>query len=414
MASRVLAPSMGEGIEEMTVVNWLKKEGDTVAQFEVLVEIETDKVTNEITSPASGVILKILAQKDEVVKVGSTLAWVGKPGESLETSQADEKKDLPKAASIPAPDVLEQTKVVEKQSSLISPVVKKLAEENQVDLTLVQGTGQEGRITREDILAFLETKKTKQPQTISQPDEIIEQVEPATPGPVGGTLLPLTSIRKQIAERMVASQHTSPHVLSVMEADLSNVMRHRTANKDSFAGQGVNLTLTAYFCSAIVTALKTYPDVNSSWTEEGILRHSAINLGMATALGEGGLIVPVIKDAGSLSLQGLAQKINDLSVRARSKKLLPDDVKGGTFTLTNHGLAGSLFAMPIIFQPQAAILGTGLMQKRAIVVTDEFGNDAVAIRPMIYLSLVFDHRILDGESGDRFLKKVKEALESWV
>lgn len=414
MASRVLAPSMGEGIEEMTVVNWLKKEGDTVAQFEVLVEIETDKVTNEITSPASGVVLKILAQKDEVVKVGSTLAWVGKAGESLETSQPEEKKDLSKAATIPAPDVLELTKVVEKPSGLISPSVKKLAEENQVDLNLVKGTGQEGRVTREDILAFLEAKKTKQPQTISQPEEIVEKAEPIPQGSVSGTLLPITSIRKQIAERMVASQHTSPHVLSVMEADLSNVLRHRTANKDAFAAQGVNLTLTAYFCSAIVAALKTYPDVNSSWTEEGILRHTAINLGMATALGEGGLIVPVIKDAGSLSLQGLAQKINDLSVRARSKKLLPDDVKGGTFTLTNHGLAGSLFAMPIIFQPQAAILGTGLMQKRAIVVTDEFGNDAVAIRPMIYLSLVFDHRILDGESGDRFLKKVKEGLESWM
>jgi len=414
MASRVLAPSMGEGIEEMTVVNWLKKEGDTVAQFEVLVEIETDKVTNEITSPASGVVLKVLAQKDEVVKVGSTLAWVGKAGESLETSQPEDKKDLSKAATIPAPDVLELTKVVEKPSGLISPAVKKLAEENQVDLNLVKGTGQEGRVTREDILAFLEAKKTKQPQTISQPEEIVEKAEPIPQGSVSGTLLPITSIRKQIAERMVASQHTSPHVLSVMEADLSNVLRHRTANKDAFAAQGVNLTLTAYFCSAIVAALKTYPDVNSSWTEEGILRHTAINLGMATALGEGGLIVPVIKDAGSLSLQGLAQKINDLSVRARSKKLLPDDVKGGTFTLTNHGLAGSLFAMPIIFQPQAAILGTGLMQKRAIVVTDEFGNDAVAIRPMIYLSLVFDHRILDGESGDRFLKKVKEGLESWM
>ncbi len=414
MASRVLAPSMGEGIEEMTVVNWLKKEGDTVAQFEVLVEIETDKVTNEITSPASGVVLKVLAQKDEVVKVGSTLAWVGKAGESLETSQPEEKKDLSKAATIPAPDLLELTKVDEKPSGLISPAVKKLAEENQVDLNLVKGTGQEGRVTREDILAFLEAKKTKQPQTISQPEQIAEKAEPIPQGSVSGTLLPITSIRKQIAERMVASQHTSPHVLSVMEADLSNVLRHRTANKDAFAAQGVNLTLTVYFCSAIVAALKTYPDVNSSWTEEGILRHTAINLGMATALGEGGLIVPVIKDAGSLSLQGLAQKINDLSVRARSKKLLPDDVKGGTFTLTNHGLAGSLFAMPIIFQPQAAILGTGLMQKRAIVVTDEFGNDAVAIRPMIYLSLVFDHRILDGESGDRFLKKVKEGLESWM
>ena len=210
-------------------------------------------------------------------------------------------------------------------------------------------------------------------------------------------------MRRQIAERMVNSQHTSPHVLTVMEADLSKVLAHRAANKAAFAAQGVNLTLTAYFCSAIVSGLKTCPDVNSSWTDEGIQRYRAINLGMATSLGEEGLIVPVIKDADLLSLQGLAQKINDLSARARGKKLLPDEVKGGTFTLTNHGSGGSLFASPIIFQPQAAILGTGMMQKRAVVVTDASGNDAIAIRPMIYLSLVFDHRILDGVTGDRFL-----------
>lgn len=414
MASRVIAPSMGEGIEEMTVINWLKQEGDSVAQFEVLVEIETDKVTNEITSPISGVVLKILAQKEEVVKVGSTLAWIGKPGESLETSQPEEKKESVEVEISPKAEKVVSIPENINQSGLVSPVVKKLAEENQIDLNLVRGTGIDGRVTREDILTYIDEKKMKSPQKSFHPEDKTQKIEPVVPASVVGKLLPITSVRRQIAERMVESQHTSPHVLSVMEADLSNVLRHRAANKDSFAAQGVNLTLTAYFCSAIVSALKSSPEVNSSWTEEGIQQYATINLGMATALGEGGLIVPVIKDAGSLSLQGLAQKINDLSVRARSKKLLPDEVKGGTFTLTNHGLAGSLFAMPIIFQPQSAILGTGLMQKRAIVITDEFGNDAVAIRPMIYLSLVFDHRILDGESGDRFLKKVKEVLESWT
>lgn len=414
MASRVIAPSMGEGIEEMTVINWLKQEGDSVAQFEVLVEIETDKVTNEITSPISGVVLKILAHKEEVVKVGSTLAWIGKPGESLETSQPEEKKESVEVEILPKAEKVVSIPENINQSGLVSPVVKKLAEENQIDLNLVRGTGIDGRVTREDILTYIDEKKMKSPQKSFHPEDKSQKNEPVAPASVIGKLLPITSVRRQIAERMVESQHTSPHVLSVMEADLSNVLRHRAANKDSFAAQGVNLTLTAYFCSAIVSALKSSPEVNSSWTEEGIQQYATINLGMATALGEGGLIVPVIKDAGSLSLQGLAQKINDLSVRARSKKLLPDEVKGGTFTLTNHGLAGSLFAMPIIFQPQSAILGTGLMQKRAIVITDEFGNDAVAIRPMIYLSLVFDHRILDGESGDRFLKKVKEVLESWT
>jgi 2-oxoglutarate dehydrogenase E2 component (dihydrolipoamide succinyltransferase) len=190
-------------------------------------------------------------------------------------------------------------------------------------------------------------------------------------------------------------------------------MAHRAAQKAALAAQGINLTLTAYFCSAIVSGLKACPNVNSSWLEAGIQRYRSINLGMATSLGEEGLIVPVIKDADLLSLSGLAQKINDLSARARAKKLLPDEVKGGTFTLTNHGTGGSLFASPIIFQPQAAILGVGRMQKRVVVVTDASGNDAIAIRPMVYLSLVFDHRILDGDSADRFLKVVKDTLENW-
>jgi len=198
-----------------------------------------------------------------------------------------------------------------------------------------------------------------------------------------------------------------------MEADLSKVLAHRAANKSAFAAQAVNLTLTAYFCSAIISGLKAFPMVNASWTDEGIQLHRDINLGIATALGEQGLIVPVIKDAGLLSLQGLAQKINDLSARARAKRLLPEEVKGGTFTLTNHGSGGSIFASPIIFPPQAAILGTGMMQKRAVVITDASGNDAIAIRPMIYLSLVFDHRILDGEGADAFLKAIKENLENW-
>jgi len=230
---------------------------------------------------------------------------------------------------------------------------------------------------------------------------------------MAGELILHTSLRRQIAERMVNSVHASPHVLTVMEADLSKVLAHRTVNKAAFAAQGVNLTLTAYFCSAIVSGLKACPDVNASWTDEGIQRYSAINLGVATSLGEEGLIVPVIKDSGLLSLQGLAQKINDLSARARAKRLLPEEVRGGTFTLTNHGTGSSLFASPIILQPQAAILGTGMMQKRPIVVTDASGNDAIAIRPMIYLSLVFVHRILDGAGGDRFLKKVKDGLENW-
>ncbi len=416
MATRFLAPSMGEGITELTVVNWLKKEGDTVKELEGIVEVETDKVTAEIPSPVTGTILKILAQKDESVNVGSTLAWVGQPGEELEPVSPPVKAVTPSKGPEPAADAPVSAQERSVYTGRVSPLVKKLVELNHVDLNLVHGTGLGGRITKEDILNYLELRKADRPPENAQP--MAAEVAAYSPPPIKpvsltGELIPHTSMRRKIAERMVNSKHTSPHVLTVMEADLGKVLAHKAANKAAFAAQGVNLTLTAYFCSAIVSGIKICPDVNSSWTEEGLLRHRTINLGVAASLGEEGLIVPVIKDADLLSLQGLAQKINDLSARARSRKLLPEEVRDGTFTLTNHGTGGSLFASPIILQPQAAILGAGMMQKRAVVVTDASGNDAIAIRPMIYLSLVFDHRILDGEIGDRFLKQVKETLENW-
>lgn len=430
MATKLFAPSMGEGVEELTVVNWLKKEGETVKENEMIVELETDKVTTEIPSPATGVLLKVLAKVDEVVKVGSTLAWIGEPGEVLKTDEGGKTPPVASAKAVSPPDPSKTDgdkmgKAPEPSKSAaekavytgrISPLVKILAEKNNIDLNFVQGTGLDGRITKDDVLNYVESGKGKGSGGDSKPSKVQNQ-PPSSPAErqvsrTGG-LIPHSSLRKQIAERMVNSMQVSPHVLTVMEADLSKVLAHRVANKAAFSDQGVNLTLTAYFCSAIVSGLKACPEVNSSWQEDGIQRYGEINLGIATSLGEQGLIVPVIKNAGLLSLQGLAQQINDLSSRARSKKLQPDEVKGGTFTLTNHGLGGSLFASPIIFQPQAAILGTGIMQKRAVVITDDDGNDAIAIRPMIYLSLVFDHRILDGEGADGFLKAVKESLENW-
>jgi 2-oxoglutarate dehydrogenase E2 component (dihydrolipoamide succinyltransferase) len=264
-----------------------------------------------------------------------------------------------------------------------------------------------GRITKNDVLAVVEGSKSKvegqvpQPATFQPPN-----IQPTK----GDQLIKHTNIRKQIAEHMVMSKHTSPHVLTVMEADMSKVVKHRAAHKDIFARDGVKLTFTAYFMMAIVAGLKAYPTVNSSWSDEGILVHKAVNLGMATSLGEDGLIVPVIKSADDLSLLAMARSVNDLANRARSKKLQPDDVKGGTFTLTNHGISGSLFAFPVINQPQCGILGIGAMQKR-VVVTE---GDAIAVRPMVYLSFVFDHRILDGASADWFLAKVKDTLENWA
>lgn len=442
MATRLLAPSLGEGVEEVTIVNWLKKEGDPVKELETVVELETDKVTTEIPSPSSGTILKVLAKENEVVPVGSILAWIGEPGEEIQSSAPAKKEAQPAAPAAPATPVavpvaaapatpvsvsapVAPPPVKTEYTGRISPLVKKIAEQNNVDLDLVTGTGMEGRITKEDVMNYIETSKSSTPETlpISTPTPTPASMPPSTPAPAAppktllnvsnATLIPHTSLRRQIAERMVNSQHTSPHVLTVMEADLSKVLAHRAANKEAFAKQGVNLTLTAYFSAAIVSGLKAHPLVNSSWTDEGLQVYNVINLGMATSLGPEGLIVPVIKDAGALSLFGLARSVNDLAARARSKKLHADEVKGGTFTLTNHGSSGSLFASPIISQPQAAILGTGMMQKRAIVVSDAAGNDAIAIRPMVYLSLVFDHRILDGEGADNFLKTVKDTLENW-
>jgi 2-oxoglutarate dehydrogenase E2 component (dihydrolipoamide succinyltransferase) len=212
---------------------------------------------------------------------------------------------------------------------------------------------------------------------------------------------------------MIESLSTSAHVLTVMEADLSRVEAHRKLNKPLFEQDGVRLTFTAYFITAISAALKSNPKVNSSWTEGGLLIHPEINIGMAVSLGEEGLIVPVIKNADTLSLLGIARQVNDLAERARSKKLKPEEVRGGTFSLTNHGMSGSLFATPIITQPQVGILGAGLVQKRAVVLTDAQGSDSIAIRPMVYLSFVFDHRVLDGEGADNFLGKMKEMLETW-
>jgi len=289
-------------------------------------------------------------------------------------------------------------------------VVAKIATEQSVDLSQLHGSGQNGRITKKDIQAFLEkrelidvhvTKPSAQtPETTTTVDEI-------------GDLVPHSAVRRTIANHMVHSKHTSPHVTTVMEVDLSSVVAHRKVNRERFASDGARLTFTPYFVAATVSALRTYPIVNSSWSDEGIIIHHQINIGMATSLGEEGLIVPIIKNADKLSLLGLASTVNDLANRARAHQLEPDEVHGGTFTITNHGISGSLFATPIINQPQCGILGVGTIQKRVVVISEEHLGDTIAIRPMAYLSLTFDHRILDGASGDYFLTKIVEVLENW-
>jgi 2-oxoglutarate dehydrogenase E2 component (dihydrolipoamide succinyltransferase) len=413
MATKVLVPLLGEGVEEVTVMKWLKQEGDPVNELEPLLEVNTDKVDTEIPSPASGTVLKIMMQEGSPAKVGQVLAYIGKPGESVEGAGTPPPKEqaaaaVPSAREPAAPAVEAREQAVTpstKEVGFISPVVAKIAAEHGVNLQQVTGTGLNGRITKQDVLNFVESGKKRVEAAPAAPAPVLR------PQPVSGEgdqLIKHTVIRRQIAEHMVMSQHTSPHVLTVMEVDMSRVLKHRAANKEAYARDGANLTLTAYFLMAVVAGLKAYPNTNSSWTEEGLLIHRAVNLGMATSLGEEGLIVPVIKNADNLSLLAMARAVNDLADRARAKKLQPDDVRGGTFTLTNHGISGSLFAFPIINQPQCGILGVGAMQKRAVVI-----DDAIAIRPMVYLSFVFDHRILDGASADWFLMKVKETLENW-
>jgi 2-oxoglutarate dehydrogenase E2 component (dihydrolipoamide succinyltransferase) len=422
MATKLIAPRPGEGVEELTVVAWLKQVGDQVEEFESVVELETDKVVTEFPSPIAGTLLRIDVAAGESVQVGDVMGLIGEAGESLE-EEAEEPAQVPQAEEAPAEEVKQEKPVVAEKpatkSAFLSPLVRKMLDEHQLDPDQIQGTGTGGRITKQDVEAYLASPK-KEAQRAPEPKPELKEkpAQPVKAAPVPtdipGTLIPHTSARKQIAARMVDSVLTSPHVLTVMEVDMTRVLAHRKANKAKFAADGVNLTLTAYFVAAMAKALGEHKVVNATWTDEGIFAFSDVNIGMAVALGEGGLIVPVIKQVQNLSLKGIASQVNSLAERARSKKLSPDDVRGGIFTLTNHGTAGSLFAMPIINQPQLGILGTGAMQKRAVVITDENGNDSIAIRPMVYLSLVFDHRAIDGESGDNFLADVKKTLENWL
>jgi 2-oxoglutarate dehydrogenase E2 component (dihydrolipoamide succinyltransferase) len=303
----------------------------------------------------------------------------------------------------------------------ISPVVGRIAAEHDVDLNLINGTGRDGRITKKDILAYVEQGED-QPEPATEPIPPPQNADPkpvtlspafaerhhrVTPSPTPGEIVPLSNIRRAIAEHMVRSKQTSPHVTTVFEFDFTAVAQHRAAHKAQFARDGVNLTFTAYIVAATVEALKQHPLVNSTWTNEGVELKRQINIGMAAAIDDG-LIVPVIKGADGMNLLGLARTINDLAERARNKQLQPAEVQGGTFSITNHGTSGSLFATPIINQPQCGILGVGKIEKRVKVI-----NDAIAIRPLAYVSFTFDHRILDGKTADDFVSSIKQVIENW-
>lgn len=415
MPIKVIMPQLGESVTEGTISKWLINVGDEVKEFDPLLEINTDKVDSEIPSPGDGTLLAILVEEGSVVTVGTTLAWLGEKGEAIPGDEQPVSSLTHAAPKTAGPAIVEKSESHplrkpqkpgrDQELGFISPVVAKISREQNIDLSLVNGTGQGGRITKKDVMNYVEKTKLEM-------DGKSTQVLPAgTPGAtpsLPGELVPHSIVRRSIAGHMVKSKQTSPHVSTVMEADLTNVVNHRKANKEVFSRDGVNLTFTAYFITAAIAGLKSFPIVNSSWLEEGIQIHKQINFGMATDLGEEGLIVPVIRNADQLSLLGLAGAINDLAIRARNHALDPGEVQGGTFTITNHGTSGSLFATPIINQPQAGILGVGVIQKRVVVI-----DDAIAIRPMVYLTLTFDHRILDGAVADHFLSKVVESLQNW-
>jgi len=418
MPTKVIMPKLGESVVEGTVTAWLKKEGEEIEEYEPLVEINTDKVDTEVPSPASGTILKILVPEEETVEAGTILAWIGEPGEEIPERGKIEEHDhepheKPDSESIIDEPVMQRPAGRDEDLGYISPVVARLAREKNIDLNKVKGTGMDGRITKKDIQNYIakhqgqeevETPIWETPADgdLFRPTEMVfakRETEkgpqaPSKSAPIPGETLPLTPMRKRIAEHMVQSKLIAPHVTTVMEADMSRVFAHRQTAVHKAEARSVRLTYTAYFLSAIIAGLKAVPLANSSWTEEGIRIHQQINLGMAVALPDGGLIVPVIKHADELSLVGLARAVSDLADRARLGKLEPDDVQGGTFTLTNLGYYDIDAFTPVINLPEVAILGIGRIRDK--VVPFESG---IAIRKMLILSLVFDHRLIDGAAA---------------
>jgi len=439
MAVDVIMPQMGESIAEGTLVKWLKNVGDKVERDEPLFEISTDKVDAEIPSPSAGTLLEVLVQPGQTVEIKTVVGRIGAAGEQPRAS-AEQPRDsaakpapsapapaAPAPAPTPAPVPATATATAEAPRAAnnfvrSSPVVQKIAAEHGVDVSLIDGTGEGGRVTKKDIMTYIESASSSA-APIAQPAPAPAQAPapsaptaapasaPAAPKPAvfaGGqdeVREPMSVMRKKIAEHMVMSKHTSPHVYTIFEVDMNEVVKRREAAKKEFEGEGVKLTFLPYFIEAAIRGIKEYPIINSSVDGDTIIYKKTVNVGIAVAIANG-LIVPVIKKADQMNLLGLAKTAADLGERARTKRLVPDDVQGGTFTITNVGVFGGTFGLPIINQPQAAIMGLGTITKRPVVI-----DDAIAIRPIVYLSLSYDHRIVDGADAARFLTVVKRELE---
>ena len=379
MQTDIIMPQLGESIAEGTIVAWLIPPGGRVEKDQSLLEVETDKVALEIPSPSSGFLADVLVPAGQTVPVGTLLARLN--------TESPEAEVVSRVGGV----VIRQMDRSPADEDHYSPAVKQLAKEHGIDLSQIKGSGGGGRITKKDVLDYVAQQEEGR-KTAARPVE----KGPPVPMPQGDQVLPLTAMRKMIAERMVKSRQTSAHVVTVFEADFSAVAKVR---------EGRTLTYLPFVIHAVTRAIREFPVLNSSWGESGIIQKRDIHVGIAVALEEG-LLVPVVKHADRKRLTQLGQEVADLAERARTKKLSPEEVQGGTFTITNHGGFGSLFSTPIIHQPQIAILGVGAVHKRAVVI-----DDAIAIRPMAYLSLSFDHRVIDGATADRFMKKVKAYLE---
>jgi 2-oxoglutarate dehydrogenase E2 component (dihydrolipoamide succinyltransferase) len=406
----IRAPSEQTEGTRSQVQRWLKSVGDAVVENEPLIELETDKVTIEIPAPAGGVLAEILKQEQDEIA----------PGELLGRIQAGAESSAGvKAAAAPTQQVAQASAVDDVTTAALtahaaslsggrnSPAVRRLLSEHKVHASDIRGSGAGGRITVDDVLEHV-ARKQPAAAAVARP----QAQAPQSAGPVRS--VPHTSIRKRIAERMVESLlHTAPHVTTVFEVDLGAVLAHRAKHRADFEQRGASLTLTAYFLAACVDAIREVPEANSRWTQDALEIHETVDIGVGTAVEGKGLVVPVVRGLQSLDLFGIARALSDLVARAREDKLTPADVRGGTFTISNHGVSGSLVAAPIVInQPQSAILGVGKLEKRAVVV-DANGTDAIVVRPRCYVTLTLDHRVMDGHRANRFLQVLVERLESW-
>jgi 2-oxoglutarate dehydrogenase E2 component (dihydrolipoamide succinyltransferase) len=417
MPTDVIMPQMGESIFEGTITKWLKKPGDKVQRDEPLFEISTDKVDAEIPAPTSGVLQEIKVIEGTTVQVNTVVGTISSDGESAAPAKAPAPAPVPEkkeavSAKPPAPVAASRPELETHDEDVrSSPLVRKIARENNVDLSQVAGTGLGGRITKQDVMAFIEKGPTPPPPASMAPAS--RPAPTSAPAAIPGDLVPMSQMRKIIAQRMIESRRTSAHVHCMFEVDLTRVVNLRNKLKNGFEQRnGARLTFMPFFVRAAIIALQQYPIVNASLEGESIRYHRHVNTGIAVAL-DWGLIVPVLKNADELNFLGLQRGITDLGERARSKKLMPQDVEGATFTITNPGQFGAVFGLPIINQPNSAIMGVGGITKQPAVITDKDGNDSIAIRSVVHLTLGYDHRLIDGAVADQFMALVKKTLENW-